>query len=157
VLSGGLMGGLIACIQTSQTRHKTRPNQGIHGSLRNALRMGFLYALIVGLIAGLGGGLVYGPSGGLIFGLSGGLTLGLSGGLVFGLIKYGGEAVTQHYTLRLLLARQGILPFPLRDRCLVAYLDAMADRILLRRVGGGWVFIHRYLLEYFASLETPGE
>lgn len=28
----------------------------------------------------------------------------------------------------------------------------MADRIFLRRVGGGWVFIHRTLLDYFASL-----
>jgi hypothetical protein len=31
-------------------------------------------------------------------------------------------------------------------------MDAMKDRILLRRVGGGWVFIHRTLLDYFASL-----
>ena len=27
----------------------------------------------------------------------------------------------------------------------------MADRIFLQRVGGGWVFIHHSLLEYFAS------
>jgi hypothetical protein len=27
------------------------------------------------------------------------------------------------------------------------------DRILLRKVGGGYIFIHRYLLEYFAGLE----
>jgi hypothetical protein len=26
------------------------------------------------------------------------------------------------------------------------------DRIFLRRVGGGYIFIHRYLMEYFASL-----
>ena len=54
-------------------------------------------------------------------------------------------------TLRILLARRNILPYPLRDARLVAYLDAMTDRILLRRVGGGWVFIHRYLPEYFAA------
>jgi hypothetical protein len=36
-------------------------------------------------------------------------------------------------------------------------MDAMAERILLRRVGGGWEFIHRYLLEYFASLEGEGK
>ncbi|GIK58621.1 MAG: hypothetical protein BroJett015_42840 [Chloroflexota bacterium] len=28
----------------------------------------------------------------------------------------------------------------------------MANRIFLRKVGGGWVFIHRTLLDYFASL-----
>jgi len=50
-----------------------------------------------------------------------------------------------------LLARQGVLPFPFRDRDLIAYLDAMAERLLLRRVGGGWMFIHRVLLDYFAE------
>jgi hypothetical protein len=33
----------------------------------------------------------------------------------------------------------------------VAYLDEMAARVLLRRVGGGWMFMHRYLREYFAA------
>jgi hypothetical protein len=28
----------------------------------------------------------------------------------------------------------------------------MIDRLLLRRVGGGYIFIHRTLMEYFASL-----
>jgi hypothetical protein len=39
-------------------------------------------------------------------------------------------------------------------RELVPFLDAMADRILLHRVGGGYIFIHRMLMEYFAELET---
>ena len=42
------------------------------------------------------------------------------------------------------------------DKKLIAFLDAMADRLILRRVGGGWIFIHRTLLEYFAEL-TPKE
>ncbi len=84
-------------------------------------------------------------------GLINSMFLGLPSGVVYGIFKYGGAAVIQHYTLRFLLARRGILPFPFRDRRLVAYLDAMAGRILLRRVGGGWVFIHRTLLEYFAA------
>ncbi len=28
------------------------------------------------------------------------------------------------------------------------------DRIFLRKVGGGYIFIHRVLMEYFAALET---
>jgi hypothetical protein len=109
--------------------------------------MGLLYGLVLGLVFGLVLGLVFRPSFGLLFGL----VFGPFFGLLFGLLPYGGNAVIQHYALRFLLTRQGILPYPFRDRRLVAYLDAMADRILLRRVGGGWVFIHRYLLEYFAS------
>jgi len=38
-----------------------------------------------------------------------------------------------------------------------ALLDYAADRIFLRKVGGGYIFIHRMLMEYFAALETePG-
>ncbi len=33
------------------------------------------------------------------------------------------------------------------------FLDYAAERILLRKVGGGYIFIHRLLMEYFASLE----
>jgi hypothetical protein len=35
----------------------------------------------------------------------------------------------------------------------VAFLDEAAERLLLRKVGGGYIFVHRLLLEYFASLE----
>jgi hypothetical protein len=31
--------------------------------------------------------------------------------------------------------------------------DHCAERILLRRLRGGWLFIHRLLLEYFAELD----
>jgi len=35
-----------------------------------------------------------------------------------------------------------------------ALFDPAADRIFLRKVGGGYIFIHRMLMEYFAALET---
>jgi hypothetical protein len=35
-----------------------------------------------------------------------------------------------------------------------AFLDEAAERLLLRRVGSRYIFIHRLLLDYFASLET---
>jgi hypothetical protein len=35
-----------------------------------------------------------------------------------------------------------------------ALLDYAAGRIFLRKVGGGYIFIHRMLMEYFASLES---
>jgi hypothetical protein len=36
----------------------------------------------------------------------------------------------------------------------VGFLDYAADRIFLRKVDGGYIFIHRMLMEYFAALET---
>jgi len=35
----------------------------------------------------------------------------------------------------------------------VTFLDEAAERLLLRKVGGGYIFVHRLLLDYFASLE----
>jgi hypothetical protein len=34
------------------------------------------------------------------------------------------------------------------------FLDYAAERILLRKVGGGYIFVHRLLLEYFALLDA---
>ena len=79
------------------------------------------------------------------------IMIGLAVGLVFGFFTYGGKTIMQHYVLRMMLSRENILPYPLRDTRLAAYLDDMADRILLRRIGGGWEFIHRYLHDYFAA------
>jgi hypothetical protein len=39
----------------------------------------------------------------------------------------------------------------------VRFLDYAAGRIFLRKVGGGYIFVHRLLLEYFASLEPEEE
>jgi hypothetical protein len=84
-------------------------------------------------------------------GLVSGLVLGLVLGLVAGSLTYGGEAVIKHYVLRLFL-RVGEPHLPLRG--LVRFLDYATDLILLRRVGGGYIFMHRRLLEYFAELEV---
>jgi hypothetical protein len=112
----------------------TLPNQGTWNSAKNAM----VIMLIVGLIFGL----IFGLS----VGLSVGLFFGLSVGLIFGLF-YGGGAVVQHYILRFLLSRSGCLPWNL-----VRFLDHAAERIFLRKVGGGYIFVHRTLMEYFASL-----
>jgi hypothetical protein len=60
----------------------------------------------------------------------------------------GGLAIIQHYTLRLILTLNNHAPLNY-----VRFLDHAAERILLRKVGGGYIFVHRMLLEYFASLE----
>ena len=67
------------------------------------------------------------------------------------MLNYGGLATIQHYCLRFLLGTSRILPFNL-----VSFLDEMTAFILIQRVGGGWVFIHRSLLEYFAAHDADG-
>ena len=72
-------------------------------------------------------------------------------GTFFGLIAflwYGGLNVVKHYTLRFILWRTNALPL----NC-APFLDYAAERIFLRKVGGGYIFVHRLLLEYFAEIE----
>jgi hypothetical protein len=62
---------------------------------------------------------------------------------------YGGLDVIYHYTLRLILSfTQPCLPLNL-----ARFLDHCAERVFLQKVGGGYIFIHRLLLEYFAERE----
>ncbi len=103
--------------------------------------------LVGGLVGGLAFGLTVGLDDGLAFGLTVGLVAGLVAGPIFGLL-YGGATVLQHYTLRWMLSRNGSLPF----RDLIPFLDYCAERIFLRKVGGGYIFVHRLLMEHFASL-----
>ena len=72
------------------------------------------------------------------------LSVGLSVGLIFGL-----DTVIKHYTLRTIFWLDGSMPFHY-----VRFLDACADRIQLRKVGSGYMFIHRTFLEHIAAL-TP--
>jgi hypothetical protein len=125
-----------------------------------------LSALIGGLGVGLVGGLVVGlvvglfncgpnlssmaPWSALVGGLDVGLVLGLFGGLFGGLgvgLDKGGAFVVQHFVLRFLLWKYNHAPLDY-----VRFLDSAKDLIFLRRLGGGYIFIHRLLLEYFAAL-----
>jgi len=67
--------------------------------------------------------------------------------------ELGGITAIQHFVLRLILYGRGMIPLRY-----IQFLDRSANHILLRKVGGGYVFIHRLLMEYFASLDTvrPG-
>ena len=52
------------------------------------------------------------------------------------------------FTSRLLLYRSRKIPWNLTD-----FLNNAMDRIFLRRVGGGHIFIHRMLMEHFAEMD----
>jgi hypothetical protein len=63
----------------------------------------------------------------------------------------GGLAWWRHWVLRFLLWRSGTLPWRV-----VPLLDEAAQRILLRKVGGGYRFIHDLFRDYLATLD-PAE
>ena len=82
----------------------------------------------------------------LFWALIGGSIPGLAVGL-----SCGGAAYMKHFVLRFLLWCARCVPFNYPK-----FLDYAAERILLRKVGGGYIFMHRLLLEYFANVE-PGK
>jgi len=134
--------------------NRIRPNQGIRNSLRNGVVLGLIYGLMVGVLSGMILSFIrvvaytHIPIGSLILG-------GLSDGIGFGLATAGavwatsgGFASIQHFFLRLRLWRAGCMPWQY-----ASFLDYASERILLRKVGGGYIFMHRLLLDYFASLD----
>ncbi|MCB8924033.1 MAG: NACHT domain-containing protein [Ardenticatenaceae bacterium] len=155
-----------------EIRLKTRPNQGIWLSLQNSIPMGLFSgifdALFIGILAGLGFGLFSEFSGDTLYDLSNGflgngwqegLYLGLGLGIYFGGVgmingwwNSGGRTFIRHFTLRYLLARNNLLPWRLAE-----FLDVAVAHILLRRVAGGYIFVHRMIQEYFASLYQNSE
>jgi hypothetical protein len=70
----------------------------------------------------------------------------LVGALIAG-VQRGGGAYLRHRALLWILVRRGLAP-----RDYVAFLGYASRLALLRRRGGGYEFIHRTLLEYFADL-----
>jgi hypothetical protein len=130
----GLLFGLTNSRIDRDRMENIDPNQGIWNSLT--------YCLTFGITTGL----IFGVGRGIKFGLSNGIVSGLCALLVFSLF-FGGEACIQHFTLRLMLFQKGRIPWNYAK-----FLDFAADRLLMKKVGGGYVFFHRMLLEHFANM-----
>ena len=144
VLQPFLLGLSVSEIETSDI-----PNQGIHRSVWKALVFGLVFGLLGVLFWVLVGGVEVVLFGRVAGGVAGVLSVGLDTGLVGGLtggLYAGGQAFLKHLALRLLLVRSSSIPWNY-----VKFLDYTAERILLRKVGGGYIFVHRMLLEHFAA------
>jgi DNA polymerase III delta prime subunit len=131
-------------------------NQGIRLALRNAIYGG----LVTGLIFGLGFG---GPVGFLTMAIQSGQDSSINWYILgsfwlvftvvfglFGAFWYGGFDIIQHYVLRVIIVILGYSPANY-----LRFLDYAVERIFLQKVGGGYRFIHRLLLEHFAEIDKP--
>jgi TIR domain/NACHT domain len=152
---GAIAFGLGSVINTlARTRDleiRPTPNFALSQSLRNtlayvgiSLMFGIMGIVLLRLLIPT---LPTDPGPGLttaVFALGG---LGFLGwvGLFFGMEK-GGYFLLDHYLTRLLLWRRGRMPWNY-----LRFLDAAAERVLLLKVGAGYIFVHRMLLDYFAS------
>lgn len=130
---GAVLGGM----RGRRLEAKSRPNQGIHLSLRNSFIAATLSAIILTALSWYLNWRTYAL-------YTGALTFVIAGAL------FGGGNVLKHFLVRLLLWLHNDLPWDT-----IHFLDYAADLVFLRKVGGGYIFIHRLLQQYFASLHQP--
>jgi eukaryotic-like serine/threonine-protein kinase len=132
----GLIVGLNKGLVSSEVEVKIYPNQGIRKSAIHALGYGFI-SVIISLILGVLISEEFPRK-------SAQLVVVLTG-----VLRFGGQACIQHFVLRLILYFKGCIPLNY-----VHFLDWASDKLFLQKVGGGYMFIHRSLMEHFAEMEN---
>jgi hypothetical protein len=157
-LAAGLITGVVGGFVTrSISPRQAVPNQGIRRSRRRALLV-LLFGFAIGVVVAI-------PLMASVFSLYAsnevkpidyfrlalffGSIVVLQPIFLMPLILWAGaQASLQHLVLRTLLVRNRAAPWKY-----IHFLDEATDRLLLRKVGGGYVFMHRLLLDYFADLQ----
>ena len=139
---------LIDGFQVNEMVNTNVPNQGIQKSARNAVfttLMGWLITSVMGLsLIGLTDLLAIKPESLTILAIiKAGLGVGLMVGIFLGFLP-----IIQHLILRIILYFNNYIPWNY-----ARFLDYAAERIFLQKVGGGYIFIHRMLMEHFAQME----
>ena len=151
-LFGAAAGLVIGGLSVKERVSTIFPNQGIHHSLRNGLKsallLGGLLAVVTWpiLMLAIGGDKIRQD------GWQAAITIGAMTALA-GFVWGGGREVIRHLSLRAILTATRQLP-----RDLAGFLDhCTTDLEFLREVAGGYMFIHRQVLEYFAAGEVTGD
>ncbi len=152
----GMCYGMVYCIslfkkvmRSVNGNRKTSPAS--HNLFFGLIIIGLIASVIIGLISKLDFtqimGLIISNILGSIFGLLGGLSVGLLVAVFSGLTVDNDFAIIQQYILQTMMHRRNYFPFHL-----TIFLDHCVDLIFLRRVGGGYIFVHRLLMEHFAEM-----
>jgi len=145
---GALFGGIVG----TTLEKKTTPNEGMRLSLGNARFGGLLTACVIAALTPV---YVLAPSlavGEMPESLLGVALFSLLVGGYFGVLAalwFGAMDAIYHTVLCRRLAGAGVIPLPVER-----FLERMARVAILQRVGGGYIFVHRLLLEHFAN--RPG-
>jgi len=146
--TGGLA-GVITGLRGRRVESETLPEQGVRMWLRNAVVGVIVFGIVEGIISVLMGISVVALSENLLIGVIAVLFLSVVGliMLIIPFLVYGGLDTIKHITVRFLLSRSEHLPWNLSS-----FLDYASDKVFLYKVGGGYIFIHRLLMEHFATL-----
>ncbi|MDP1562702.1 MAG: hypothetical protein Q8M16_15100 [Pirellulaceae bacterium] len=147
-ISGGILGGFKRT--TLKVRSRSRPNQGIANSRRNALLVGAGSGMVM-TVAVFGLMLLQDLSGTqrtvtqlALFSMGIGWSVVACAGAIFG-----GFDVLKHYAMRAMLKATRSVPSPLER-----FLSYACELNFLKPVGGSYMFWHRLLLEHFADRKS---
>ncbi|WP_163696134.1 NACHT domain-containing protein [Adonisia turfae] len=135
---GSFVVGLLISLRTgAKIETRTIPNQGVWRSLKTALTtVLILSAVFVPGVHLLSQWFTVFPDLGMFFGLWLGLLMG-------------GTACIVHLSLRLVFYWHGCMPWNY-----ARFLDSAVKLAFLQKVGGGYIFTHRSLMEHFAQLKS---
>jgi hypothetical protein len=143
VVIGSIIIGFIVFLIAGLSNHAIQnfsfPNQGIWQTFKNAM----LFYLIG--VVGLGTILAVTGESSLNLDL---IELSLLAGLPFGL-PFGGNDCVKHLILRFILYTNGFIPWNYTN-----FLNYATHLLFLKKVGGGYMFIHEELKNNFAQLTS---
>lgn len=126
---------LISGVINGKVERRIAPNQGIYTSIKNGIAIGLISGFTAGMLISLSLGTRYGLLFGIIFGVN-----------LF--ILTGGITAFCHYNLRLILSYKDMILFDY-----INFLNYISKILLMKKVGGGYVFYHRMLMEHFANMK----
>lgn len=137
----GFSGGIKFELLIVQVEKSIYPNQGIKKSVLNAMS--------IGLALGILGSIIYSFFNVLNIAING-VVINIGLIVIFlCMLTFGGKASLQHLVLRLILCFNRNIPWKYAK-----FLDWASDKLFLQKVGGGYIFIHRSLMEHFAEMEN---
>jgi hypothetical protein len=147
----GALFGTLKGVTGPDVMRRSVPNQGIRQSARNVPVFALIGMVVIGLpygimntaIGGLATGTIPDTRDWIRMGLGSAAYLGILGGLV------PAAACIQHMSLRFVMWLYGLAPFRYGR-----FLNHATERMLLRRIGGRYRFLHVLLRDRFARMAT---
>nr|WP_062341635.1 NACHT domain-containing protein [Herbidospora sakaeratensis] len=151
LLVSGLIDGFIEELASSGRtimRSREVPSPALRPRVYLAIRVGFVWSVIIGLLVAfvtrLAPSAVLPPH-------DYALLIGFAS-FVLTFASIAGEPLLEQVMIRQELARFTLFPRP----CL-PFFDFMAECLILRKVGNGYIFVHRELLDFLADPTTGSE
>ncbi|MEL7499474.1 MAG: CHAT domain-containing protein [Planctomycetota bacterium] len=156
---GAIVGALLNGLTPATSKNKTEPNDGMRMSWENAWKIGsslavsiatVIFLLIImqsfeGKVSELGEQRTMADC--FVFSMGVGVSVLVCVGMLLG-----GHDWLKHVLLRRVLVATGQLP-----QRLIEFLEYVCQLNFLKRVGGGYIFLHRLLQEHFAERNRDNE